>query len=476
MKVNLKNALFTLSLLASALPYWISSSYGMHIEDEGEDGRGKKTLKTSNIVSITSFSALEHKLKRKNNPGQMESELRKVAYSLRFEELQKLVRQEVDKLIQPFEQPPQKDHVTTLWGKAAKQGNFAGLYNMGWLSQALGDTGFYIKALHALHNKKNKVLEIHEVFYWRCSAYLQNPTSCFIWFIRGVLCLTEELEKEKNFVEAIKEFAVVGRGWMPSMAHIAIPTGGGNVVQIEVPMRLVYAIEYAGEENYSTAIQILQKAADQNNSWAQIGMGLFYATGSGGEQDYIEAMKWFRKAAHQNNSWAQIAVGVLQKDDTEALKWFHKAADQNNSTAQYEIGRRYKFGEGVEKDCKKALEWWQKAPLMMQVTTFDSCELTDTDASQLGSLLSQTKHLSQICLFGNKFTSQGLKELLKGLSSHPSLSVLSLVNNFIDDEGGKELLTFLKNKRSLKQLYITGNPMSTEMQKLIEEAVKKNNT
>ena len=56
----------------------------------------------------------------------------------------------------------------------------------------------------------------------------------------------------------------------------------------------------------------------------------------------------------------QNGYGV-EKDYKKAFEWFFKSAEQGNSFGQYNLGVMYQNGCGVEKDLKKAIEWYFKS-------------------------------------------------------------------------------------------------------------------
>jgi TPR repeat protein len=66
---------------------------------------------------------------------------------------------------------------------------------------------------------------------------------------------------------------------------------------------------------------------------------------------------------------AQFSLGFKYKkgegvpqDDRKAMEWWQKAADQGNAWAQASLGAMYfNGGQGVPKDGRKAVEWWRKA-------------------------------------------------------------------------------------------------------------------
>jgi len=53
----------------------------------------------------------------------------------------------------------------------------------------------------------------------------------------------------------------------------------------------------------------------------------------------------------------------VDKDEKKAVEWYQRAADQGYAHAQCNLGRCYEVGAGVDKDTKKAVEWYQRAAL-----------------------------------------------------------------------------------------------------------------
>lgn len=85
----------------------------------------------------------------------------------------------------------------------------------------------------------------------------------------------------------------------------------------------------------------------------------------GTEQD--EFQRTF-ELAQNGDAEAQYIIGLMykdgkgvQKDIKKAAEWFEKAAAQGNADSQNHIGIMYYLGYGVQKDIKKAIEWFEKA-------------------------------------------------------------------------------------------------------------------
>ncbi|MEY8687941.1 protein kinase [Bacteroides sp. AN502(2024)] len=80
---------------------------------------------------------------------------------------------------------------------------------------------------------------------------------------------------------------------------------------------------------------------------------------------YTEAIPFLDKAANQGYVVAQCKLGVcydygngVEKDSVKAVEWYKKAAEQGNAEAQYRLGMCYNISEG---DWVKAVEWYRKA-------------------------------------------------------------------------------------------------------------------
>lgn len=120
--------------------------------------------------------------------------------------------------------------------------------------------------------------------------------------------------------------------------------------------------------DYTTAINLLLKAAEAGSDKSQYNLGFLYMEGKGVPQDYRQAAEWFRKAADQGHPNAQNALGFLYtegqgvpQDYQQAAKWLSKAAEQGHPNAQNVLGALYENGAGVPKDKARAIELYKSA-------------------------------------------------------------------------------------------------------------------
>jgi len=92
------------------------------------------------------------------------------------------------------------------------------------------------------------------------------------------------------------------------------------------------------DENYSTAVKWIRKAAEHGHADAQFMLGEMYHHGHGVNQSYSTAMECYRKAVKQDmlgemyeNGW-----GVDEYYST-AMEWYRKAAEQGHAYSQFHL-------------------------------------------------------------------------------------------------------------------------------------------
>ena len=122
-------------------------------------------------------------------------------------------------------------------------------------------------------------------------------------------------------------------------------------------------------QDYSKAVELFRKAAEQGHADAQYNLGFYCHMGVGvDESDPEEALKWLRKAAEQGHASAQYTLGWfydegnrIEQDHSEAVKWYRNAAEQDDLVGQFVLGQCYEHGNGVVKDIFEAMQWYKKA-------------------------------------------------------------------------------------------------------------------
>lgn len=124
--------------------------------------------------------------------------------------------------------------------------------------------------------------------------------------------------------------------------------------------------EKSVEEQVGPALQTLAASGDAD---AQYRLSYLYAFGKNVPQNYTKALEWIQKSVDQGYEDAQFTFGLLylgglwgvKKDSAAANRWFRLAADQGHAAAQFNLGYSYFFGRGVPQDRTAAAFWYSKS-------------------------------------------------------------------------------------------------------------------
>ena len=142
--------------------------------------------------------------------------------------------------------------------------------------------------------------------------------------------------------------------------------------QAQLNVGMMYKEGLGVEKNYKKAFELFEKAANQGDADAQLNVGIMYKVGSGVEKNLKKAIEWYEKAC---NGGIQLGCYELKKLNTpiseeERMKSLNIDFDKlqnftdkysSEANKQYVLGGRYRYGLEVEKDYKKAIEWYEKA-------------------------------------------------------------------------------------------------------------------
>lgn len=92
--------------------------------------------------------------------------------------------------------------------------------------------------------------------------------------------------------------------------------------------------------DYTKALQLWQKLANDGQPEAQVFVGLAYANGWGVKKNLEEASNWYMRAAENNSASGQfllglhyVTTGVNQYDVRVGIKWLKRAADNGDKQA-----------------------------------------------------------------------------------------------------------------------------------------------
>jgi SH3-like domain-containing protein len=121
------------------------------------------------------------------------------------------------------------------------------------------------------------------------------------------------------------------------------------------------AAEAYRNKDYTAALSIWQRLAEEDDRDAQYAVGVIHYKGQGVRKDLESALQWFQKAADHGHPKAMFNLGVaawegkgLPKSYATAVKWWKEAAAKGDSASQYNLGLAYSLGKGAERDDDKA--------------------------------------------------------------------------------------------------------------------------
>jgi TPR repeat protein len=111
----------------------------------------------------------------------------------------------------------------------------------------------------------------------------------------------------------------------------------------------------------------------------------------------------------------------MERDDKKAVEWFLKAAKLGNANAQNMLGACYQEGRGVAQDAKKSFEWYEKAAKLGNSNaqnTLGSCYQQGRGVAQdakksfewYEKAAKQGNHAGQNCLGACYYTGHGVDE------------------------------------------------------------------
>ncbi|NLI77403.1 MAG: sel1 repeat family protein [Candidatus Riflebacteria bacterium] len=113
----------------------------------------------------------------------------------------------------------------------------------------------------------------------------------------------------------------------------------------------------------STAIPLLQRAADLNDPAALLELGHRHFFGEGAERDYAKAARLYRLAAeHAGYPWRDRIHGARSR--AMPLADLQARAGEGDPEACFQLGDRYFFGKSTPKNLPEAARWYRQAVLL----------------------------------------------------------------------------------------------------------------
>lgn len=220
-----------------------------------------------------------------------------------------------------------------------------------------------IGQLHIINN--NKKLDVSE--YMESDTNLSANTTK-----NSVASDDEEMVRDDSYYNVDPQKAS-GRESNRKKASISAKKNKSNSVENKQKPEPVLAKPKIEDARYYKLMNIRKKRvlkkAFQGNASSQCEMGDYYAEKDSNHLDYNEAAKWYSESADNGYKRAFFELGRLYDQNPpeiegakeKAFNIYKDMAEQGLPTAQCILGMKYWFGDGVEIDFKKAVQWLTKA-------------------------------------------------------------------------------------------------------------------
>lgn len=132
---------------------------------------------------------------------------------------------------------------------------------------------------------------------------------------------------------------------------------------------LLYLHGYGVQQDCQKAIEYFELSSKHNNPMANNMLGIIYLEGDGVPIDHLKAKHYFELASFESNSSSLYQLGLFyykqgkhsERNYVKARECFNMAAEKRNPIALFYLGFIYENGKGVEKDIKKAIEYYLKS-------------------------------------------------------------------------------------------------------------------
>jgi TPR repeat protein len=192
----------------------------------------------------------------------------------------------------------------------------------------------------------------------------------FIFLLCVMLALpTSVAAQQEESQVMLPEISVQEERPLPSFSPSEVPEkikqateGNDPVAQYTLGVMLYYGKSV--ERDVFKAEKYITMAAKNDYAPAQTQMGYIHADKNG----HTLALEWFNKAAAQNEPWANFRLAQYYeqginvfKNYEKARKYYEVAADADIMNAVLKLGTYYQYGIGVEKDVETAIAYYEYA-------------------------------------------------------------------------------------------------------------------
>ena len=201
----------------------------------------------------------------------------------------------------------------------------------------------------------------------------------------------------------------------------------------------------------------LQKLILDNNSFGTAGM-VKIATAL----QSISTLTLF--SIDNNNVGADKEVTVEEAADIIA-----KVISQNEKLQQLVLSNN-RFGTINMIVIAKAL------PSSLTFFSIANTEVGETSAERVAMTFSQSKNLKQLHLNNNRFRTEGMMTIAKGLHHISTLTTLNISSNGVGKEAADDIATVLSHNNNLQELYLDNNHFETSSMNKFAEALKDTST
>lgn len=233
-------------------------------------------------------------------------------------------------------------------------------------------------------------------------------------------------------------------------------------------------------------------AAEHGNASAMLEIGDTYLYGREGvpEQDFDQAESYFNQALSLGaleaetalgNLYTQKAIEAKKAGDSEAfeqasekrLAYFQSAAQKGSSVAMYRLATMYRYGDYVEGDLEKAIEWFTKSTTAGNSdAAFDLARLyADESETGLGEVdYEEAAKYYRISIdLGSETAGVELADLIKAgkIEVNPQVvqEAIQLYEQAVDNG-------FLKAAVRLSDLYLKGELLEKDLDQAEQYALK----
>ncbi len=245
----------------------------------------------------------------------------------------------------------------------------------------------------SLYFKKNKI-EIAEYCFKKAKVLgLNDPKKLKLIYL-----------KLKNFY--LKEHAALEEQF--SLEKFPI------VISLYSNFEYVLGKYYEENKNIDLSIFWFSKAAQKKNESAIIQLHRFaalYKNGVGGEKNIKKSLELYMKNAELGYLDAQVVLGIIYYKDfaqfeieqnvKEAIRWFEKS--EKSSLSKYYLGNIYYNGNGVDKDVKKAIKYWEEASFLGEMSSKFSLAMCYYDGNGIEKKIAEAiKLLEELSKSGHR--------------------------------------------------------------------------